>query len=59
MPCDESLRLLREYEAAVSKWSRLTEYSTTMDLKALAAALRRAAIDAKKAYADHRAAHGC
>lgn len=59
MPCAESQRLLREYEAAVSKWSRLTEKASTMNLRAEAEALRDAAIKAKKAYSDHCIEHGC
>ena len=58
MPCAESERLLEKYQDAASKWSNVTE-KTSINLIALAEALRQAALDTKKAYSDHRSNHGC
>jgi hypothetical protein len=57
--CEQSQRLLQEYRDAVSKWSRLTENASILNLRALAEALPQDALDAKKAYSDHRIEHGC
>ena len=59
MACSERWRLFREYEDAVFNWSHLTEYKYIKNLMALAAALRKKGVAAKKAYDDHRAVHGC
>jgi hypothetical protein len=59
MACAENGRLLREYQEAVSRWSHLTEEPVTQELSERARTLREAAVNAKKAYLDHVAEHGC